>query len=366
MRNHHVTTRAGTSTSQKSARRMGAYRSPNRGRVSDPFRKGETMSRLRVLFLVLGVIGLAVPVSAQTIQVNPATAANFGVYVEDGAETAGGNLVMVGCVRRDTAASSGGTDGDNSTINCDATGYLYTRDLNSATIAGNTGLTADRLDTLLSSLASEVAHDDPASASGPQLMGECDDSSTDAVDEGDAGRLRVNCTTRALLVMAVANSGVDIGDVTLTAGDNDVGNVDLEFAGTAASVGIGASGAAVMRVVQAQQSIFRSIDLDESEEEINASAGEVCSVWVTNTATSTRFLKFYNATAANVTVGTTTPVITIGIPGNTADDVSGSLGINNGCLAFGTAISAAATTGVADNDTGAPGANEVIVMVGYR
>lgn len=32
-----------------------------------------------------------------------------------------------------------------------------------------------------------------------------------------------------------ANSGVDIGDVTLTASDNDIGNVDLELAGTAVS-----------------------------------------------------------------------------------------------------------------------------------
>lgn len=111
--------------------------------------------------------------------------------------------------------------------------------------------------------------------------------------------------------------------------------------------------------------IFRSLDLDESEEEVKASAGTVYGAWVTNTATSTRWLKFYNATAANVTVGTTTPVITIGIPGNSSDDISGYFGAPGQGIAFSTAITVAATTGVADADTGAPAANDVIVNIFY-
>lgn len=112
-------------------------------------------------------------------------------------------------------------------------------------------------------------------------------------------------------------------------------------------------------------SLFRSIDLDETEEEVKASAGQVYGLWFTNTATATRWLKFYNATAANVTVGTTTPVLTLGLPGNTSDDISGLFGSAHG-IAFDTAITVAATTGVADNDTGAPGANEVVVNVFYK
>lgn len=112
--------------------------------------------------------------------------------------------------------------------------------------------------------------------------------------------------------------------------------------------------------------IFRSIDLDETEEEVKATAGQVFGVWFTNTATSTRWLKFYNATAANVTVGTTTPVITLGLPGNTSDDISGVLLGGDHGIAFGTAITVAATTGVADADTGAPAANDVIVNIFYK
>lgn len=111
-------------------------------------------------------------------------------------------------------------------------------------------------------------------------------------------------------------------------------------------------------------SIHRSIDLDESEEEVKATAGTVYGVWFSNLATSTRYLKFYNATAANVTVGTTTPVLTLALPGNANDDISGVIALPQG-IAFSTAITVAATTGLADNDTGAPSANDCVVNIFY-
>lgn len=112
-------------------------------------------------------------------------------------------------------------------------------------------------------------------------------------------------------------------------------------------------------------SIFRSLDLDETEEEVKATAGQVYGIWFTNTNASTRWLKFYNATAANVTVGTTTPVITIALPGNSSDDISGLFNSTHG-MSFDTAITVAATTGVADSDTGAPSANDVICNIFYK
>ena len=51
----------------------------------------------------------------------------------------------------------------------------------------------------------------------------------------------------------------------------------------------------------------------------------------------------------------------------TQGDTNGAgftLSIPNG-IAFSTAITVAATTGIADADTGAPGANEVIINLGY-
>ena len=111
--------------------------------------------------------------------------------------------------------------------------------------------------------------------------------------------------------------------------------------------------------------VFRSLDLDETEEEVKATAGTVYGVIFSNLATATRFLKFFNATAASVTVGTTTPLLTIALPGNATDDITGVHSIPQG-IKFSTAITVAATTGLADNDTGAPGANEVVVNVLYK
>jgi hypothetical protein len=48
--------------------------------------------------------------------------------IEDAAETAGGYLSMAGTVRRDTAASSAGTAGDNATLNTDGLGRVWVRD----------------------------------------------------------------------------------------------------------------------------------------------------------------------------------------------------------------------------------------------
>ncbi|HOR23337.1 MAG TPA: hypothetical protein PLF57_01470, partial [Candidatus Saccharibacteria bacterium] len=96
-------------------------------------------------------------------------------------------------------------------------------------------------------------------------------------------------------------------------------------------------------------------------------AGQLYGGVVINLATKVRYLKFYNATAANVTVGTTTPVMTIPIP--TAGSANGAgfvIPIPSQGVPFDTAITVAATTGIADNDTGAPGANECVVNLFFK
>lgn len=108
--------------------------------------------------------------------------------------------------------------------------------------------------------------------------------------------------------------------------------------------------------------VFRSIDLDESEEEIKGSEGVVFSIYASNTNAAARWLKLYNATAADTTVGTTAPVAVFYLPPSGASPLKFDSAVG---IQFTNGITAAATTGVADNDTGAPGANEVIVVVGY-
>lgn len=107
-------------------------------------------------------------------------------------------------------------------------------------------------------------------------------------------------------------------------------------------------------------SIFRSLDVDETEEEVKASAGRVYRVELSNLSTAARYVKLYNATAANVTVGTTTPIWTYVLEGSASIDAVYPLG-----LPFDTALSIAATVGLADNNASAPGANEIVAHLLY-
>jgi hypothetical protein len=106
---------------------------------------------------------------------------------------------------------------------------------------------------------------------------------------------------------------------------------------------------------------FRSIDIDESAETIKATAGDVFG-WTLNNehATLKRFVKFYDSASAP-TVGTTTPKLTIAL----SADSSNILNLPGG-LRFVNGIYIAATTGIADSDTGSLGANEIVANVFYK
>jgi len=168
-----------------------------------------------------------------------------------------------------------------------------------------------------------------------------------------------------LATVAGAVSGTEMQvDVVaaLPAGTNNIGDVDVATIAAGANligdvgIGVRTSGGATP---------YQNLDVDETEDEVKGTAGQVYFIHAINLGTAPRYLKLYNATAATVVVGTTTPVLTYPIP--TQGDSNGagfSLSIPNG-IAFGTAITIAATTGFAVADTGAPGANEVIVNLGY-
>lgn len=175
-------------------------------------------------------------------------------------------------------------------------------------------------------------------------------NSTVAVTQSGTWNVGLSAGTNAIGKLA-ANSGVDIGDVDVTsiaAGSNLIGDVGISGARTSGGT-----------------TAYKNLDVDETEDQVKATAGQVYWIHAVNVATTARYLKFYNATAANVTVGTTTPVLTFAIPSAGATTGAGfNLAVPNG-IAFDTAITVAATTGVADNDTGAPGANDVILNLGY-
>lgn len=170
-----------------------------------------------------------------------------------------------------------------------------------------------------------------------------------ATDVSAGNPLPVDVLASAPLIAALTDLHDDLTDVLaalageVPIGDNPIGSVGFDPS------------------LSAVASIFRSLDLDESEEEVKATAGRLLGYYFANLhATAWRYLKFYNATAASVTVGTTAPVLTLPLPPNQA----GHLSLAH-VPAFATAITVAATTGLADADTGAPGANEVVLNLIY-
>lgn len=267
-------------------------------------------------------------------------------YAEDTAHTAAELLNMAGVVRKDVAASLVGTDSDRTELIVDADGKLWAN-------VGTVAITAAALP-----LPSGAA----TSANQTTVIGHLDgvEGLLTTID-GDTGGM---LTALQILDNIVSGSEAQVDVVAaLPAGTNNIGDVDLASAIPAGSNLIG-------RVaIDAQTAngcdIFKSLDLDETEEQVKATAGTLYGWAITNRRTSTLWLKFYNDTAANVIVGTTVPVLTFGIPGNATDNVGANMLGGQG-IAFGTAITVAATTGFADADTGAPGANELIVNIFFK
>lgn len=193
----------------------------------------------------------------------------------------------------------------------------------------NAGTFATQVDgaalTALQLIDDPVIADDaafiPATSKVMMAGFQADETSTDSVDEGDAGAAR------------------------MTLDRKQITNPQPHTAGG--------------------YSVFRSLDIDETEEEVKASAGQVYGWYIFNAVASIRYVKFYNATAANVTVGTTTPVLTLPVPTSSTNGVGFAFNTAMG-IAFDTAISVACTTGLADNDVGAPGTNDVVIQVFYK
>lgn len=182
-----------------------------------------------------------------------------------------------------------------------------------------------------------------------------DGGTTLSIDDG-GGIISVDGAELTTLAAAVSGTEMQVDVVAaLPAGTNAIGKL-------AANADVDIGSVTPIPKTAGGLSFYKTIDLDESEEEVKATAGQVYGFFFTNSNAAVRYLKLYNATAATVVVGTTVPDMTYAIPPSNSGLF---LEFSHG-LAFGTAITIAATTGVADADTGAPGANEVIGTVFYK
>jgi hypothetical protein len=167
-------------------------------------------------------------------------------------------------------------------------------------------------------------------------------TAVETLDNAISGsEMQVDVLTLPALAAGTNNIG-DVDVLTIAAGTNTIGDVGVK---PRTSGGL---------------TIFRSLDLDETEEEVKATAGQLFGWYIYNDGAADVSVKLYNATTANVTVGTTTPVMTLTIPAGAAANAFSEIGI-----AFGTAITAAAVTEIADNGTTAPAANQVVANFFY-
>lgn len=108
-------------------------------------------------------------------------------------------------------------------------------------------------------------------------------------------------------------------------------------------------------------SVYENINLINTGVEVKASAGQVYGWFIYNNANQTRYVKLYNTYAGATPASTDTPSMVLAIPGGAAANVEYGNGI-----AFGTKIGIRATTGVANNDNGAPTANDVVANLMYK
>lgn len=107
-------------------------------------------------------------------------------------------------------------------------------------------------------------------------------------------------------------------------------------------------------------SAYRNLDMGSTGVAVKTSAGQLYGYYLYNNSSSaTRFVKIYDK--ASAASSSDTPVMTLPIPAGSAANVSFGAGI-----AFASGISVRAVTGVADNDTGAPSTNDVVVNLLYK
>jgi hypothetical protein len=287
-----------------------------------------------------GVQGASGNVTGKTLRVTIATddasVASLAllddtVFVDDAAFTLG---TSKGVMVMGFAGTQSVDANDAAALACTTAGALRVNVENTLTVSShavtNAGVFAVQIDagavTSLALIDDCIFTDDAAYTPGASKLAvvgaQADEGSTDSVDEGDAGALRMTLDRKLYTVNAAHTAGGCLA--------------------------------------------FSSIDIDETEEEVKATAGQVYGIHCMNMTIAPLFLKFYNLTAANTTVGSSTPVLTFPVPGNNDSDGGGfTLSIPSGII-FDTAICVACTTGVAAADTGAPAANACIVNILYK
>lgn len=195
-----------------------------------------------------------------------------------------------------------------------------------------------------------------------------DGGTTLSIDDG-GGSVTVDNST-----LAVVGGGTEATAMRVTIASDSTGVVSIDDNGGSLTVdgtvtaNLSATDNAVLDTIEtntsAGSSHYRNIDAN-AEAEIKGSAGTLFWVHAMNLTAAKAYLHLYDATAASVTPGTTTPNYTFPIP--TMGDTNGAgfvLNLGGNGQAFANGITLVVTTTV-DGSTGDPGTNGVFVNAGY-
>lgn len=223
-------------------------------------------------------------------------------YTEDAAAAANPVGQMLITRRKDTlSAAEVSTDGDNIAVNATAKGEIYVKHADAIPVTDNAGsLTVDNGGTFATQ-ESQLAADDSAFTIGTTKVFSsgymADETSTDSVDEGDVGIARMTLDRKVITTTyAHGAGGASVASGSIAATKTDIGTANTP--------------------------------------------GTVLGWYFYNANASVAYVQFFNAQASAVTLGTTVPVYSLGIPAGSAANVPA----NMPGIAHSTAISIAITT----------------------
>lgn len=373
---------------------------------------------------VLSVQGVAsmTPVVVDLGSNNDVTIDNSSiVHAEDSQHSSTDAGIMPLAVRNDTLAALAGTDGDYAPLQVNATGALFidvadggtletlvdgietvlgTIDSDTSSLAGAVSGSEMQVDIVSdgAGLLTTSAHDAAFGTAGSadtqvrsvQGIASMTPLLVDATGQGD---VPITLDSEAIVLATGSNTvgEVTIGAATTAAGDlakaedavhssGDVGVMSLGVRDTSPAATSGTDGDYEPYHVnddggmwvtptpshQGGNSFFSSIDLDESEEQVSATACTVSYMYFWNATAAPLWVQIFNATAASIAPGSDAPDMNFPIPANADSDVAGiTIPIPNGGIQFTTALSVAVTTGSGTN-SGAPGANEAGGIIIYK
>lgn len=289
----------------------------------------------------LTVDGAVAATQSGTWTVDPTTSTSWGLRAEDSGHTTGDTGMFVLGVRNAATSQSSwaGANGDYSPISVDAQGNPI---IVNRVVSGSLGDGASNTANLKLGHAGSGFVDVPYPY---YFNGTTWDRTRGTAADGALVNLGTNNDVTVTGTVTEANSAaiktaVETIDNAISGSEMQVDVVAALPAGTNL---IGAATPGASATVGTALTKFRDPAVTNTAVAIKASAGKLHWYNLYNPNASLAYVHFYNVAAASVTVGTTTPAISIALPstanGTVAVDSYNGLGLD-----FSTAISVAAST----------------------